>query len=49
MHIRNILKKFNPNVDIPEPRTLELRKVAIRIPEYDDLRATLVNPIPDLQ
>ena len=32
------MKKLNPNVDVPQPKTLEIRKLAINLDEYAELR-----------
>lgn len=29
---------MNPNVDVPMPKTIELKKLAINLPEFEDLR-----------
>lgn len=29
---------LNPNVDAPEPKLIEICKIAIKLPEYDYLR-----------
>lgn len=32
------MKKLNPNIEAPEPRVIQIKKVAIYIDEYNDLR-----------
>lgn len=46
--IRAILAQFNPNVEIPMPKLLQLKKIALKLDEYDNLRNGLEN-IPDLK
>lgn len=36
--IKQFIKKLNPNVEVPQPKTLEIKKLAIYIEEYDELR-----------
>ena len=36
--IRNLLRFMNPNVEVPMPKLVEIKKVAINIDEYDQLR-----------
>jgi hypothetical protein len=31
------LKRMNPNVDVPRPKTIELKKLAILLKEFDEL------------
>lgn len=32
------MKRLNPNVEIPQPKLIELKKIAIDLEEYDDTR-----------
>lgn len=36
--MKQFIKKMNPNVEIPIPKVVEIRKLAIFLEEYDDLR-----------
>ena len=36
--IKEVLKVLNPNVEVPEPKLIEIKKVAIGLDEYDHLR-----------
>jgi hypothetical protein len=36
--MKQFLKKLNPNVDVPQPKTLEIKKLAINLEEYAELR-----------
>lgn len=42
------MKQFNPNVEVPEPKLLELKKTAINLADYDNLRQDPSIEIPDL-
>jgi hypothetical protein len=33
-----LLKKLNPNIEVPEPKIIEVKKAAIKLPIYDHLR-----------
>jgi len=45
--IQQFMKKLNPNVEVPQPKQLEIKKYAINLPEYDELRK-FGNIAPDL-
>ena len=36
--IKALLSKLNPNVEVPEPKIIEIKKFAIKLPIYDNLR-----------
>ena len=44
-----MLSKLNPNVEIPVPKIIELKKIAIKLPQYDQLRyqGTPIQDIPE--
>jgi hypothetical protein len=32
------MRKLNPNVEVPQPKILEIKKIAIELEEFDELR-----------
>lgn len=47
--IKSLMSKLNPNVEVPEPKVIEVVKAAIKLPQYDHLRANgaIIVDIPE--